>query len=339
MFQCRPAPATPSPALEALASENENIPKSNNASGWSIEDLAARLISNSTAVSPRVAEDSSLAGPDKNMFSFDVGPGTTGMKEDEKAQDKKTNLRLQALQDECPHVLNAAAKTELATAKMAKGDKTAEASRSSIASTFKEVTERVGISEEEFKNEYMRRAAEYIAALPDSKGDRALLIKTVSKKLRDTYSPDIKIDHENNEIIKAHFALATANYLKQIPKKGLEPRTTDSVKQTLKDVNGDFLKLCAQLVEEKYISLKTLDEITGLANNMLNSLPKAEPTITAIKDTKPGPRSADRPVLDQHLAKATKPASQDSVDSMTVWPTQAERENRNSASLTWICSS
>jgi hypothetical protein len=321
-------PATPFPAPKAVSSQKENVKsnvKSNDASDPSLENLAARLMNESSAVSSRASEGSPLAGPDKSMFSFDDGPGVTVRTE---ADLKKTSsdggfplgMKTEDVEKKAK-IDAAAANAELAKANKAKADEAAEVRHAAMANIFKEAAERIGISELELKNEYMRRAGEYVATLPDNKGNMALLIKTVLKKLRNTYVPDTKTDHENNEIIKARFALAIANYLRSLSKKGLEPRTTESVKQTLKDVDGDFLELCAKFVEDKYISLETLEEITGLVNNMLDSLPKAEPAVAAIaKETKP-------------VARETKPASQDPVDNMTAWPTQAKRENRKSACL------
>jgi hypothetical protein len=324
-----------------------------------MDDLFTRLEKMNNAASPQAKKDTALAGPDKSMFSFDDGPSTPEVKkepaasrptksgtgaafgqpsvkdeeEEEQAADLKKILsdgvsRLAKEKEEAEKKAELArVKAELARADEAKADKAAEIRRVGMAQVFQDAEERMGISQEDPEDNYMRKAREYVDALPDSKGNTALLIKTVSKKLRSTFVPDIKLDYENNEIIKTRFAFVIANYLKQILKEGLEPRTTDSVKQTLKDVDGDFLRLCARLVDEKHISLKTLDGITGLVNNVLNILPKAEPFIAAIaKETKPVAKET------KSVVKDTKPVSNDPVDDMTAWPTQAKRENRKSPS-------
>ena len=119
------------------------------------------------------------------------------------------------------------------------------------------------VSQEELENAYMRKASDYIQAIPDVNGNTASLIKAMSRKLRGSYMPEVKTDVEKNEIIKARLAFAVANYINKVLKKRPEqPRTPESIKQTLKDANGDFLRLCAKLVEEGHLSLETLAEVS-----------------------------------------------------------------------------
>jgi hypothetical protein len=193
--------------------------------------------------------------------------------------------------------------------------------------------EREGMSQEEFENEYMRKAAEFIDTLPDNAGSTALSIRTISKKLRSSFVTGVKVNRENSDVLKARFAFAVANYVNKTLRKGPKPLTTDSVKQTLKETNGDFLKLCAKLVEEKYIALENIDEITGLVKAMLDILPKAEPlstptTITpAAKDTDSLPGDGFHTTS---RTQNTRSLSRDPMDSINAWPTQAKRENRKS---------
>ncbi|KAI5380798.1 hypothetical protein J4E82_000756 [Alternaria postmessia] len=180
------------------------------------------------------------------------------------------------------------------------------------------------VSQEELENAYMRKASDYIQAIPDVNGNTASLIKAMSRKLRGSYMPEVKTDVEKNEIIKARLAFAVANYINKVLKKRPEqPRTPESIKQTLKDANGDFLRLCAKLVEEGHLSLETLAEVSGIVAAMHNILPKPELPATAsvIAPTKAAPPVASS-------TENTKPVSKDPADGMKGWPTQEKRENR-----------
>ncbi|CAN9255118.1 unnamed protein product [Alternaria sp. RS040] len=178
-------------------------------------------------------------------------------------------------------------------------------------------------SQEELENAYMRKASDYIQAIPDVNGNTASLIKAMSRKLRGSYMPEVKTDVEKNEIIKARLAFAIANYINKVLKKRPEqPRTPESIKQTLKDANGDFLRLCAKLVEEGHLSLETLAEVSGVVAAMHNILPKPEPPVTmsVIALTKAAPPVASN-------TENTKPVSKDPADDMKGWPIQEKREN------------
>jgi hypothetical protein len=188
------------------------------------------------------------------------------------------------------------------------------------------------VSQEELENAYMRKASDYIQAIPDVNGNTASLIKAMSRKLRGSYMPEVKTDVEKNEIIKARLAFAVANYINKVLKKRPEqPRTPESIKQTLKDANGDFLRLCAKLVEEGHLSLETLAEVSGIVAAMHNILPKPELPATAsvIAPTKAAPPVASS-------TENTKPVSKDPADGMKGWPTQEKRENRKSVSICMI---
>jgi protein-S-isoprenylcysteine O-methyltransferase len=136
--------------------------------------------------------------------------------------------------------------------------------------------------------------------------------------------PEVKTNVETNEIIKARLAFAVANYINKVLKKRPEqPLTPDSIKQTLKDVDGDFLRLCAKLVEEGHVSLDTLAEVSGIVATMRDILPRAETSVTAAAKL---PSKAAAPVTSS--AENSKPVSKDPVGNMKGWPTQEKRENR-----------
>lgn len=159
------------------------------------------------------------------------------------------------------------------------------------------------------ENEFLRKASAFIDALPDANGGTPQLIKVVSRKLRNTYAPAVDMDQKIVEPLKARFAFAIATYLKVLG-KGPKPPTAESIKQTLKDVDGDFLKFCSILVEEKYISLETLDDVAGLVKNILNILPKAEPSV-----------------------QENEPEVNQPVSNMKGWPSQTMRDNRELTKL------
>ena len=227
-------------------------------------------------------------------------------------------------------------------AKFSFGDRLAEskADNTKIVRAEAEKAEHKGIdgikvavvSQEELENAYMRKASDYIQAIPDVNGNTASLIKAMSRKLRGSYMPEVKTDVEKNEIIKARLAFAIANYINKVLKKRPEkPRTPESIKQTLKDANGDFLRLCAKLVEEGHLSLETLAEVSGIVAAMHNILPKPEPPATAIVNA---PTKAAFPVASS--TENTKPISKDPTNGMEGWPTQEKRENRKSVPICTI---
>lgn len=167
----------------------------------------------------------------------------------------------------------------------------------------------------ELEDEYMRKAAAFIHALPDTVEGTPHLIKVVSRKLRQTYAPTVGMDQKSVDAIKARFAYAIAVYINKVLDKGPKTRTAESIKQTLKDVEGEFLKLCSILVDEKYISLSTSDDVAGLVKYMLDIVPKAEPGI-----------------------QKSEPESNLSVSNIKEWPAQTVRENRESIMFRLTCS-
>ncbi|EUC48002.1 hypothetical protein COCMIDRAFT_34565 [Bipolaris oryzae ATCC 44560] len=179
-----------------------------------------------------------------------------------------------------------------------------------------ETEQSTGITQAELENEYMSRASAYMDALPDTKEGTPQLIKVVSNKMRVVYKPLTSMDTKEKDVLKARFAFAIANYLNKTLRKGPTECTASFIKQKLEDADGDFLKFCAMLVEEKRMSLETLDDVTGLVKALLDILPKVE--LTIVPDM-----------------RGSKLVLEDPVDSMKTWPT-AEKRNATASPRTCI---
>jgi hypothetical protein len=291
-------PATNLPTSKTSVSSKESAKSSSDAFNKesAMDALYARLNSK-TVLTPRTPVGSTVGRPDETEFSF--GARLAEAKADKIKADKAEARGVEVEQAENSKVEN----------QKTTGSKIAE------------------MTQAELENEYMRKATEYIHALPDSKGNTANLIKAMSKMLRSSYVPQIKVDVEKNEAIKTRLAFAVANYINKILKKRLEPRTTESIKQTLKDADGDFLQLCAKLVDEGYVSLETLAEVSGIVTTMRDVLPKSEPVAPAAVKTPPTVAPAIASSADN-----SKSVSKDPVINMKGWPTQDKRENRKSTS-------
>ncbi|KAL1796690.1 hypothetical protein ACET3X_005230 [Alternaria dauci] len=287
----------------------------------------ASQLEKGTPASSTIATTSKSATPQKeDMIS------KTDASEEESAMDALF-ARLNGTTILTPRISVVSTSASPDQAKFSCGGRLAEAKEDNIK-TDKAEDEKTGTKEtndiktaamspEDLENAYMRKASEYVWAMPDVNGNPASLIKTMSKKVRGLYMPEVKTDAEKNDIIKARLAFAIANYVNKVLKKRPDqPRTPESIKQTLKDVDGDFLGLCARLVEEGYVSLETLAEVSGIVVAMHNILPKPEPTATAgiIAPPKAAPPVASS-------AENIKPVAKDPIDSMKGWPNQEKREN------------
>ncbi|CAG5178537.1 uncharacterized protein ALTATR162_LOCUS8750 [Alternaria atra] len=273
---------------KAALLQREDVKFKSDAFEESAMDALYAHLNSKTVLAPRTPVGSTSSRPDQAKFSFRDRLG-------EAKADKIKTDNAEAEQ----------AEAEKADNKKTDGDKLTV------------------MTQEELESAYMRKASEYIQTLPDSNENAASLIKAMSRKLRSSYTPEVKMDVEKNDLIKARLAFAVANDINKILKKRPEqPRTPDSIKQTLKDADGDFLRLCAKLVEEGYVSLETLAEVSGIVATMRNVLPEAESSIAgAIK----APPMATPPVASS--AENSKPVSKTPVNNMKGWPTQEKREN------------
>jgi hypothetical protein len=175
------------------------------------------------------------------------------------------------------------------------------------------------MSQVELDHQYLRKAAEYLSALPNNNSVSVQTIKIVTAKLRSSYSLDGKLTAGEVDKLKARYAFAVVNYINQVVKKSAKPLTAEFVKKALQDNDGNILGLYAALVEGQYLTLENLDEVVGLCKTILDILPKAEPTASAF-NTKAKPIST--------AAIEYEPLAKDAMDNVKAWPTQEKRENR-----------
>ena len=335
---CSPVPAIPTPEPKTTSSQKDNG-KSSGASQAVLEDLFARL---NSATTSHASEGSTPVKPDKSMFAFEdrLGAASTKLKTTattgepvplEKTSSVESLVEKLFLSEESKksiQVFADADRAEKVKPDQSEAAKDTGVRDASLAHASKPVGERilVGKSQEELETEYMRKASEYMDALPVEQTSASHLIQVVSKKLCSLYSKDDK----SNDSIKARFAFALANYIKKVPKKGLESCSPHSIMPILKDANGDLLKLCAKLVDEKYISLQTLDDVSGMARALLNILPKAEPSIRTLATTTIDTAVAAVESTEAAESVVVKPVSKDAVGNIKEWPAPEKRENSES---------
>jgi len=180
--------------------------------------------------------------------------------------------------------------------------------------------EDVGVQDVERK--YMTKASEYLNSLPTGgKAVTADLVKNVAVKLRRPYTPSSDSDSGAVESLKSQYLDTIATYCNVLGKSGVHAVTKDFLEQTLKEGNGDFLRLCAALVNAKVLAIDNIDEIVGLCRVLVGVLPVGvKPETTTSK------------------AEA-KPVSKDPMDSMCAWPSQEKRNNRTSILWPLRCNS
>ncbi|KAH7374333.1 hypothetical protein BKA66DRAFT_422782 [Pyrenochaeta sp. MPI-SDFR-AT-0127] len=296
-------PAVPTP-LKVDISEQSNPTEA------TIDSMFARLTTQNSTIPPRTTGATSFLGPDMAMFSFEDRSGametSNGI-----VQSSVATIHAPVVGPKKTNPVNTRTLANIET------DQTKTVDLDAKAEDMKPTED---VSHEDLENEYLRKASEYIHALPDSKGTTAYTFKVVAKKLHTSYVPDIKLDPESNEKLKARYVFAVINYVNQVVKSGTKRLTADSVKQILEDNDGDFLSLCVTLVEEKYLALDNINELTDLCNAILDILPKSEPTIKT-------PIRCATPVMTTSIVEAPRAASGSSVDNMKAWPTQEKRDN------------
>ncbi|KAI1548800.1 STE14 protein-S-isoprenylcysteine methyltransferase [Pyrenophora tritici-repentis] len=297
------------------------------ASQAELEGLYARLSSMGPTTPSHKSEGIPSITPGKNMFAFETRLEIASIKG--KATEKTTAIMsaektssVESLAEKLLLSENNKKRTQgfvdTERTKKAKTDKPkvvqATVVGDNLAQASKPAVERVSESQEDLEAEYMRKASEYIDTFPVEQKTASHLIQAMSKKLRSLYTED------NKDSIKARFAFALVNYIKNV-KKGSEAFSVDSAKSLLEDANGDLLQLCAKLVEGKYISLQTLDDVSGMATALLNILPEADPSITTATAVYKA---------DVTGSPGVKPVTKGSVENNKGWPTPEKRENRES---------
>lgn len=188
-----------------------------------------------------------------------------------------------------------------------------------------------GMTKEDLEREYLNKASGYLTSLSTTEvTTSAHLIKSVFIKLRRSFGGPMPLGLESVDALKRTLIDAISTYVDGLPSNGAKSLAAAFIEQTLKDNDGDFLQLCAKLVDEKFIALENLDEVVGLCRAVIEIIPKED-----IKTKLPGSSSTTAPGenLLNKAANAQKPASKDPMDNMTAWPTQQKRENGKSMIL------
>ncbi|KAF2852637.1 hypothetical protein T440DRAFT_32497 [Plenodomus tracheiphilus IPT5] len=307
-----PASNTSTPSI-GPASSNFEIPNQNIAAGDSLEDMYARLTTPSAKSTPQATEYVSPNRPDKSTFSFDNcrSEQDVGKKILEDLMAKVPAQAAKSKPDE-------RTKTEVAKEFV----KVPQHEQSTSSEVKKSSESSRPLSQDDFESGYMRRAREYVDALPGSKGTTAHTFRFVSKKLRSSYLQENQPSPDANETLKARYVFAVVNYVKGLKKDTPAP-TTASVKQMLKDNDGDFLQLCVTLVSQKHIAIDNLNEIVGLCTAVLDVLPKPEPGVAPpVLEAK-----AQTTTQNTDTASLLKPISMDQVSILNAWPTPEKRDN------------
>jgi hypothetical protein len=185
-----------------------------------------------------------------------------------------------------------------------------------LSETISEKVEKPSTRElNEIEREYLRKASEYVSALPASNNTPGHLFKTVSAKFHSSYAPTVKPDAQEVDRLKARYVFAVVNFINQKVKMSATPLTADKVKGMLQSNNGSFLTLCAILVEEKYMALENLDHVVGLCKTVSDALPKVDDAVPRVS-----------PAL---TTKSPSTPSNDPMDKMKLWPTQEKRDGKS----------
>lgn len=275
-----------------------------------LDNLYARLSVQSPTSTSKATEDASCAGPDKDMFSFDSLPRLA----DKAKKDAEVNIaatqRSTAQADKLNQEMTAAYHdvAKETVRKLETADKNSKETFQGTVPAFANGSRDMLL--EELEREYLYRANKYINILPGSKGTTAQIIRGVVRKLHNSYLPHAEDKSDQTDKLKARYVFAITTFVNKL-KKGPKPLTTDFVRQTLKNTDGNFLGLLTTLVDANYITLNSTDDVVGLCKTILDVLPRSELKTAS------------------HLA-GTTPFSNDPVDNMKVWPSQEKRETRKS---------
>ncbi|KAF2714653.1 hypothetical protein K504DRAFT_420657 [Pleomassaria siparia CBS 279.74] len=135
----------------------------------------------------------------------------------------------------------------------------------------------------------------------------AHLIKTVFIKFRHSFRAPTIPTSETAEVVKEKYITAVVAYVNGLSKNGAKPLTTAFLEQILKENDGDFLHMCAKLVDENFIALEKLDEVVGVCKAVNSSIPKED--------------------VKKKVAASPKSIHRDPIDGMNAWPTQEKRTN------------
>jgi protein-S-isoprenylcysteine O-methyltransferase len=263
----------------------------------------------------RPAEEGSLTGPDKSLFSFENDPPET-------ITTMATPGKLSPSEGQVfGRTDTSIADLELPRTGTTESDTKVEPSQALSTQNWQNKPQ------SDVEQEYLRKATMYISALPSGVNTDAHTVKIVLSKLHNSYAPDIKLSpHDDVERLRARYVFAVVNYLNEKLKLNPEPATVEFIKDVLRDSDGDLLRFCATLVEKDYISLGNLDHVVGLCSNILNVLPKSEAT-AATAEPQPVVASSVSTVPTTPSGDISKTVPTDPVEGMKAWPTQQKREH------------
>lgn len=183
-------------------------------------------------------------------------------------------------------------------------------------------------SQDELEQEYLRKAAAYVNTLSSTAGSNAFMIKAVSTKLRVSYSPELtNLQLEEAKRLRPLCNIAVTDYVNERVNISTEPLTAEIVGKALYDSNGDFLVLCAALVEGNYIALENLEQVTGLCQHVLDVLPKVKDAPAARSENIQVHSSETNPatLINAPMSVPKAPSSGPHI-SMEAWPAQQKRE-------------
>lgn len=190
------------------------------------------------------------------------------------------------------------------------------------------------MSKADLEQLYLRKAYEYLQALPTCSNASVQILKTVSKKLRSSYAPSTSLSAMEVEKLQARYAFTIVNYVKKSD-KGTNPITADTAKYLLRETDGEMLRFFSKLADLEYLSLADIDSSTELCKTLLDVLPKAEtattPVVLEVKPAATTSTSAIEAVAKLGAASTVELQEQvlkDPVDRLKAWPTQEKRENR-----------
>lgn len=293
----------------ALNPPRVEIATQSDAEEAALDSIFARLTTQNPATPSPIAKGVPSLGSEISNSPFRDRSGAT----------KASTETLPSFTADLPPFLKRNEKTESAITSAIPEEKTKRAKKSNLEEATD--TQRwEGMSQEDLEKEYSRKASEFINALPDYKGTAAHNFKAVSKKLCTPYAPDANVDRESNEILKERYVSAVIHHVNEGVKEGAKQLKAEFVKQTLKDNDGNFLSLCVTLVEEKYIALDNINDITGLCNAIISILPKAESAVKALIQT-------NKTTMAASIDETAEPVSRDSMDNATTWPIPEKRDN------------
>lgn len=297
----RPLLSNPTPVSAAAQTILGKPPTSKEAD---LEDLFARLN----------AETSSTIEVAVKQEPLGDSPESPSMSEDIKKVQDDSDVPASKSNTEVAHTSLAAVSSE-------------EQQPEATVTAFQETED---ISRADLEHMYLRKAYEYLQALPAVGKLSVQVLKTTSKKLRISYAPDRGLPADEVEKLQKRYAFAIVNYLNNSQQKSAKSITFDIAKSVLQETNGDMLQLFSKLVDAQYLSLTDIESSAGLCKTILDILPKAEAAaepfgaegkldVTTI---------VSAPVADAKLGTSQEQVSKDPIDRVKAWPTQEKRENR-----------